>query len=396
MPLSYPTAPDLPGFAPRGRGRSALHRRARRLAVLASRLAVLPLAGSVVANLVGSVRLAWLLCSSTLLSAFLAVILWTGVLVAEALLRVVFETPAARSLHLIAAYSEPIRRRLGWAIRLAVFAWWLWAVTGLFLIRERVASAVRALLFTEGTVGQITLSLGGVLAFALTLWVSVQLARWTEILLEEGVLRRVRLPRGAAGTISTMARYGVLTLGFLAAASAAGFQISQLAFIFGALGVGIGFGLQDLVKNFVSGLILAFERPVRVGDAIQAAGLGGKVRKIGIRSSTVRTWDGAEIVVPNGRLIAGELVNWTLSDRLRRLELPVGVAYGSAPVHPRRHAGDRGDAAHRGRDRGLHLLRLVPAATGAATLELADDRPAEAHIFGKAISGPIKSGVTDP
>jgi len=274
-----------------------------------------------VANLVGSVKLAWLLCSSTLLSAFFAVILWTGVLVAEALLRVLFETPAARSLHLIEAYSEPIRRRLGWAIRLAAFAWWLWAVTDLFLVRDGVASAVRALLFTEGTVGQITLSLGGVLAFALTLWVSVKLARWTEIVLEEGVLRRVRLPRGAAGTISTMARYGVLTLGFLAAASAAGFQVSQLAFMFGALGVGIGFGLQDLVKNFVSGLILAFERPVRVGDAIQAAGLGGKVRKIGIRSSTVRTWDGAEVVVPNGRLIAGELVNWTLSDRRRRIEL---------------------------------------------------------------------------
>ena len=100
---------------------------------------------------------------------------------------------------------------------------------------------------------------------------------------------------------------------------------------FGALGVGIGFGLQELVNNFVSGLILMFERPIQTGDTVEIGSLIGEVRRIGIRSSTVRTLDGAEVIVPNAKLVSNELVNWTLSDRLRRIDVPVGVAYGTDP-----------------------------------------------------------------
>jgi small-conductance mechanosensitive channel len=98
-----------------------------------------------------------------------------------------------------------------------------------------------------------------------------------------------------------------------------------------ALGLGIGFGLQNVINNFVSGLILLFERPIQVGDTVQKGTLVGEVRRIGIRSSTVRTWEGAEVIVPNANLIAEEVVNWTLSDRNRRIDVEVGVAYGSDP-----------------------------------------------------------------
>ena len=98
-----------------------------------------------------------------------------------------------------------------------------------------------------------------------------------------------------------------------------------------ALGVGIGFGLQNVVNNFVSGLILIFERPIQVGDAITVDQLMGRVRKIGMRASTIRTFEGAEVIIPNGLLLDGQLVNWTLSDQQRRIDISVGVAYGTDP-----------------------------------------------------------------
>jgi small-conductance mechanosensitive channel len=107
--------------------------------------------------------------------------------------------------------------------------------------------------------------------------------------------------------------------------------MSRIAFVIGALGVGIGIGLQDVVNNFVSGFILLFERPLQVGDTVEVGEILGDVRRIGLRSSTVRTWDGAEVVIPNSRFISQEFTNWTLSDRQRRIDIPVGVAYGSDP-----------------------------------------------------------------
>jgi small-conductance mechanosensitive channel len=98
-----------------------------------------------------------------------------------------------------------------------------------------------------------------------------------------------------------------------------------------AFGVGIGFGLQSVVNNFVSGLILLFERPIHVGDIVEVGDLSGEVSRIGIRASTVRTWQGAEIIVPNAQLVTERVTNWTLSDRTRRIDLRVGVDYGSAP-----------------------------------------------------------------
>jgi len=110
-----------------------------------------------------------------------------------------------------------------------------------------------------------------------------------------------------------------------------GLDMTKMTVLAGAFGVGIGFGLQSVVNNFVSGLILLFERPIHVGDTVQMGQLQGRVRRIGIRASIVRTMQGAEIIVPNAQLITEQVTNWTLSDQLRRLDLPVGVNYGAAP-----------------------------------------------------------------
>ncbi len=115
------------------------------------------------------------------------------------------------------------------------------------------------------------------------------------------------------------------------ALSAGGIDLGKFGLLAGALGVGIGFGLQNIVNNFISGLILVYERPVNVGDTVEVENLMGIVNKIGIRSSNVRTFDGAEVIVPNGNLISNQMINWTLSDNQRRLDIKIGAAYGSNP-----------------------------------------------------------------
>ena len=128
-----------------------------------------------------------------------------------------------------------------------------------------------------------------------------------------------------------MLHYGIVTLGFLVALAALGIELSQLSILIGALGVGIGFGLQNVVNNFISGLILVFERPINVGDTVQFGTTTGKVTRIGLRSSVVRNFEGAEIIVPNGNLISNEVTNWTLSDEMRRITIPINVPFETDP-----------------------------------------------------------------
>src|SRR5262249_53625731 len=138
--------------------------------------------------------------------------------------------------------------------------------------------------------------------------------------------------RGISYAISSLLNYAILTLGFLLAVGVLGFDLTKVTILAGAFGVGVGFGLQSIVNNFVSGLILLFERPIHVGDIVEVGDLQGEVARLGMRASTVRTWLGSEMIVPNAQLVTERVTNWTLSDRRRRIDLPVGVDYGSPPA----------------------------------------------------------------
>jgi small-conductance mechanosensitive channel len=161
--------------------------------------------------------------------------------------------------------------------------------------------------------------------------ISILVARLLRFTLDEDILPRTQLPRGVPRTISLLAGYGIVTLGFVAAVAVAGIDMGRFALMVSALGVGIGIGLQDVVNNFVSGLILLFERPIQAGDQVEVGECAGEVRRIGLRSTTVRTWDGAEVVIPNSRFVSSEFTNWTLSDPQRRMHILVGVEYGTDP-----------------------------------------------------------------
>jgi len=136
---------------------------------------------------------------------------------------------------------------------------------------------------------------------------------------------------GKSYAVSSLLHYIIITVGFVAAIGMLGVDLTKVTVLAGALGVGIGFGLQSVVNNFISGLILLVERPVHVGDTVEVGELLGQVRRIGIRASTVHTRQGADIIVPNSQFISERVTNWTLSDQMRRIDLPVGVSYGAVP-----------------------------------------------------------------
>jgi small-conductance mechanosensitive channel len=194
-----------------------------------------------------------------------------------------------------------------------------------------VSSFAVTVLTHEFTLGELSLSLGSLVSFAFATWAAFWVARLIRQLLSEDILPTLSLPRGVGNSISSLSYYVILFLGLLAALAAAGFKVGQLTLVFGALGVGIGFGLQDVVRNFVAGLILMFERPVQRGDTVEIAGMVGQVREIGLRATTVTTFDGAEVVVPNGMLIADKLVNWTLTGTRRRISVELSTVYGADP-----------------------------------------------------------------
>jgi len=149
-----------------------------------------------------------------------------------------------------------------------------------------------------------------------------------KVLLDEAVSGR-KLSRGVQRSIGQLIRYFIICVGFVLTFIILGFDFTKATIILSALGVGIGFGLQGIVNNFISGLVLLFERPLTEGDTIEIGDTWACIRKIGLRATIVRTFDEADLIIPNADLINNQVTNWTLTDRKVRLRVPVGVAYGS-------------------------------------------------------------------
>ncbi len=184
-------------------------------------------------------------------------------------------------------------------------------------------------LMQDFTVGNVTISLSDILVAVLVFFVVMTATRMTQRLLSERVFPRTQLDVGIRHSLSAGLGYAGLALAAALAVAALGLDLSNLALIAGALSVGIGFGLQNVVNNFVSGLILLIERPIKVGDWILVGGHEGYVKRINVRATEIETFQRAAVIVPNSELIAGTVTNWTHKDRYGRVEVPVGVAYGS-------------------------------------------------------------------
>ncbi len=186
-------------------------------------------------------------------------------------------------------------------------------------------------LFFGFHIGNTDVTFGALLASIIVFGVGYAAARLFQGWLDAQVLQPAGISGGVRNSIRTGVGYVGILIAALVAFSYAGFNLSSIAIIAGALSVGIGFGLQNLVNNFVSGLILLAERPIRVGDLVVVGGEEGYVRKISVRSTELETFDRAHVLIPNSYFIAEKVKNWTFRNNIRRIAIPVGVAYGSNP-----------------------------------------------------------------
>jgi small-conductance mechanosensitive channel len=286
---------------------------------------------SAVANFAGNSSLAEMLTSAVLDSGYVGLVLYAGVTVLGSVLRVLLARRAVSQVRIVTQYTGPLLKTVGQLLRVAALVIWVLVVLSQFRIYRPIYQAVVATLTHEFGYGELSLTLGAVLLFAVSVYLAFWVARTVRMILQDEILPKMPLPRGVGSSVSSLTYYALVMFGIFVALAAAGFEISQLAIVIGALGVGIGFGLQNVVNNFVSGLILMFERPIQPGDVVEVSGTSGKVREIGMRATTLTTFEGADVVVPNGMLLNEKLINWTLSDMDRRIDVNVGVAYGSDP-----------------------------------------------------------------
>jgi len=292
-------------------------------------LVLLPVA--FLANIFGYVNLGNLLAIIFFRSVYVAAMLYTAIRIIEGLIIIALQVRPLVLSRAISQHRLMIQRRTCRLLEFLAFLFWLGLLLNFFGLLTPLIAITESALNTNLAIRSFNITLGDILVALIAVWASFLVSKFVRFLLEEDVYRHLRLASGIPYAISTMLHYAILLLGFFVALSALGIDLTKLTILIGAFSVGIGFGLQNIINNFVSGLILLFERPIRIGDVIEVGGNVGEVRRIGIRASVIRTADGSEIIVPNGSFISGQVTNWTLSDRLRAVELSVTVAGDSYP-----------------------------------------------------------------
>ena len=286
---------------------------------------------SLLANVAGYSFLAQLTSTAIGVSIYGAVILYSAVVVLDGFVAYLMHVRPLNRVRIVRNNAPLIRKRL--YLFFEIVAWWyfLRGILNRLEVWDDIREFWHTLLETSLPLPEIEITLGNILASVLVFLGAVLLSRFIQFVLKEDVYPRVGVHPGRAISISTLTRYAMLIIGFVLATAALGFDANRFTLLAGAFGVGIGFGLQTIVNNFISGIILLTEQPVQVGDAIAMGDIVGEIQRIGIRSSTVRTWQGAEVIIPNADLISEQVTNWTRSDRRRRIEIDVGVAYGTDP-----------------------------------------------------------------
>jgi len=296
-------------------------------------LLAVPLLGVALgANVLGWVQLSSLLAGATVSSAYSGFAWLIVVTATAALLPAVINGPLGDLLPSLRRNETAVRRVATRAVGVVAVIVWLRGALNNFQLDVKLSDAVESFAGSAISIGGLTIVMGGLIGAGFMLLLAWLLARLVRFFLKEEVVPRLRLRRGSGQSLITLTNYVVWGVGIALAASAAGLSGTQLSVVIGALSVGIGFGLQTIVNNFVSGLILIFEQPIKVGDTVQTPDLWGRVERIGIRASVIRSFEGAEIVVPNGDLVSKTVTNWTRTDEIRRTEVLVGVAYGTDPA----------------------------------------------------------------
>jgi potassium-dependent mechanosensitive channel len=298
---------------------------------VATQIGLIVFPAVLMANVFGYVNLANLLGNGALRSAYVAAALYAALRIVEGLIIISLAARPLAFMRVVRLNKPMLQRRICGVAEFLAFVLWLSLTLSFFGLRTPLITSTEAALRANLTIGSLSISLGQVLVFMLAVWASFLVSRFLRFLLEGDVYPHWQLERGIPQAISTMVHYAVLLLGFFVALAALGVDLTKVTILAGAFTVGVGFGLQTVINNFVCGLILLFERPIKVGDIVQVDADIGEVRRIGIRACVIRTADGSEVIVPNATIISNKVTNWTFSDRYRVVEVPVTVARGVAP-----------------------------------------------------------------
>lgn len=248
---------------------------------------------------------------------------------AELITASISATDVARELATFNAQARLILRNLlGWS--LAVGLYWVWRdVLPALTIFDRISLWNIEIKDAAGVIHPQPITIANIALSVIIIVIMSLAARNVPGVVEVGLLQRFRVHHGSRYAITSLLRYAIVAIGLSLALSTLGLRWSQIQWLVAALGVGLGFGLQEIFANFISGLILLFERPIRVGDVVTIGEMTGKVRRIQIRATTIRDADNKEIVVPNKTFITERFLNWTLSDQVTRIVINIGVAYGT-------------------------------------------------------------------
>ncbi len=309
----------------------ALSKRWQKPALFGVRLSFILFSVGAIADIIGSVDFSTLLLTGSTTMMLAVLVWWLVGVTLRSMIRVGLLTKTARRVGIAPAHSETVRTTVFRMITFVTVVGWLVVSLRAFLLLDPLLISIRRALDWTLKIGDVSIDPGDLLIFGFVIWLSFKIAAFIQFVFTVEVVPRADLPKGVPETISRLTTYLIIAIGAVIASAAAGFDISKLTIMISALGVGVGFGLQNIVNNFVSGLILLFERPIRVGDTLALDNTGGEVETIGMRASIVRTWDGAEIIVPNADLISQQVVNWTLNHNRHRMVIPVGVSYDTNP-----------------------------------------------------------------
>ena len=288
---------------------------------------------SIVSNILGYTNLTDITLKICIQSGIITIIFYGILMIAGGISTGLIHRHFGRKVSFDTIKKFTIEKRLLQIIRVIVFIFWFLFFLGMIDLLVPLTELLTNILTETYKIGSVSFTIGAILTFILILTFSFLITRFISFLFDGAGIsyKNFKLPKGVPAAISLVIRYFIIAFGFILALSSLGLDLSKFNLMAGALGLGIGFGLQTVISNFVSGLILVFERPILPGDTVEVNNLLGTVNRIGVRSSNIRTFDGAEVVVPNNNLIANDLINWTLSDNVKRVEILIGTTYGSDP-----------------------------------------------------------------
>ncbi|RLA69748.1 MAG: hypothetical protein DRG09_05045 [Epsilonproteobacteria bacterium] len=281
------------------------------------------------ANLYGSVLLSSRLIDGVLVSIYSSMVFYALYTILTGYVVIILRRRISTASNMLDKYSKNIEDTTRLLLKIWMFSWWFLVVVKVVGIHSYLLTFKNDILAFSWQIAEATISVQSVFDFILIVLGTWVLARLIKTILEVEVFARFTFPRGMPTAILTISNYIIIISGTIIAFTSLGVSAQQFALIFGALGVGIGFGLRNIIANFVSGIIMVFERPVQIGDVIEVDKTMGEVQSIGSRASTLKTFDGSEVIIPNADFIAKEITNWTLSDKHRRKVVNFKVDFDS-------------------------------------------------------------------